>query len=200
MAPNTSNDPGKLLFMKTSKRFFIPFLVLLVSFPAIVRGQTYMTKSGHAQFFSKATLENFVGQSDYLVGKIDLQDSTVDFYLDLSTLHTGVRLRDEHMQEEYLETDKYPFAQFYGKFTTPFNPSSTDTQNVTVDGKFSIHNVSHEIKINGKILISPKDLYVEASWPIKLRDYNIAIPEMLFMKLSPVQAVSMKADLKAVKK
>lgn len=182
-----------------NKRFFIPLLVLFITLPVISRGQTYMTKSGHAQFFSKSTLENFTGQSDYLVGKIDLQDSTVDFYLDLSTLHTGVRLRDEHMREEYLETDKYPFAQFYGKIVTPFNPSSTDTQNVTVSGKFSIHNVSHEVKIDGKILISPKDLYIQAAWPIELQDYNITIPKVLFLKLSPMQAVSIKADLKVLK-
>lgn len=186
--------------MIKTNRSLILLLVLSLALPAVCAAQTYMTKKGHAQFYSKATLETFIGQSDYLVGKINLQDSTVDFYLDLSTLHTGVRLRDEHMREEYLETDKYPFAQFYGKIITPFSTTSTDTQNVTVSGKFSIHNVTHVIKIKGKMVVSPKDLYVKASWPILLNDYNIAIPEVLFLKLSPKQAVSMKADLKRIKK
>lgn len=186
--------------MPLKRRLLIPLLVLSLAIPAICEAQTYMTKKGHVQFASKATLESFVGQSDYLVGKIDLQDSTVDFYLDLSTLHTGVRLRDEHMREEYLETDKYPFAQFYGKIITPFSTTSTDTQSVTVRGKFSVHNVSHIVKINGKMKVSPGDLYVQAAWPVMLNDYNISIPQILFMKLSPKQAVSIKADLKRLKK
>ncbi len=171
----------------------------LFTLSVAAHAQVYMTKHGHVQFVSHSTLEDFTGRSDYLVGRINLADSTVQFYIDLTTVSTGVKLRDEHMQEEYLQTDKYPFAQFSGKFASSFNPASTDTQQVMVKGTFKVHNVSHVITVSGKIKISPNKLYVYAAWPVKLGDYNIRIPQVLFMKVSPTQAVSISTTLDRTK-
>ncbi|HKI44220.1 MAG TPA: YceI family protein [Balneolales bacterium] len=171
----------------------------LFTLAGAAHAQVYMTKHGHVQFVSHSTLEDFTGKSDYLVGRINLADSTVQFYIDLTTVSTGVRLRDEHMQEEYLQTDKYPFAQFSGKIVSSFNPASADTQQVTVKGTFKVHNVSHVITVSGKVKISPQKLYVYAAWPVKLGDYNIRIPQVLFMKVSPTQAVSISTTLDRTK-
>ena len=174
-------------------------ILSLFTISAKVQAQVYMTKHGHVQFVSHSTLEDFTGRSDYLVGRINLADSTVQFYIDLTTVSTGVKLRDEHMQEEYLQTDKYPFAQFSGKIVSSFNPASADTQQVTVKGTFKVHNVSHVITVSGKVKISPQKLYVYAAWPVKLGDYNIRIPQVLFMKVSPTQAVSISTTLDRMK-
>lgn len=187
--------------LNTKKNIYAGFLVMIASIlnPLVSHAQVYETKHGHAQFFSKSTLENFIGQSNYLVGRINLADSTVQFYLDMTTVSTGVKLRDEHMQEEYLHTDKYPFAQFYGKIISPFNKQSPDSQQVTVKGKFKVHGVSHELTVHGTMLITPEKLSVRAAWPLMLKDYNIKIPEVLFLKVSKKQAVSMHAVLDRMK-
>ena len=177
----------------------ICFIVLSVQ-PVTSKAQVYKTKHGHVQFFSKSTLENFTGKSNYLVGQVNLADSTVQFYVDLTTISTGVKLRDEHMQEEYLQTDKYPFAQFYGKIVSPFNPASTDTQHVTVKGKFKVHGVTRQISVKGSMVITPQKLFVKAAWPVMLKDYKIKIPEVLFMKVSEKQAVSIRATLDRIQK
>ena len=170
--------------------FLVPVLA-----PTRSAAQVFKTKKGHAQVFSNSTLENFTGKSDYLVGQIDLADSTVDFYLDLSTLHTGVELRDEHMQEEFLETNKYPFAQFSGKLVSPFNPSSNDTQQVKVEGTFKLHGVSHKITVSGRMAEVDHHLFVQAHWKLQLPDYNMKIPQVLFMKVSKTQKLAIKATL-----
>lgn len=177
----------------------VTLFLCLFLFHSDAEAQTFMTKKGHVQFVSHSTLENFTGKSDYLVGRVNLADSTVQFYIDLTTVSTGVKLRDEHMQEEYLETDKYPYAQFSGKIIGSFDPASRDTQKVTVKGTFKVHNVSREITVNGKIKISPQKLFVHAAWPVKLGDYNISIPQVLFMKVSPVQAVSITTTMDQTK-
>ncbi|HKK45393.1 MAG TPA: YceI family protein [Balneolaceae bacterium] len=167
----------------------------LLGIPNPVAAQVYKTEHGEAQVFSKATLENFTGKSNYLVGQVNLADSTVSFYLDLSTLSTGVELRDEHMQEEFLETDKYPFAQFSGKLVSPFDPTSPDTQQVKVQGQFKIHGVSRDITVDGEMARKNNQLYVQAKWKLDLPDYNIAIPQVLFMKVSKTQQLSITATM-----
>jgi len=170
-------------------------LGFLWGLPVLANAQVYKTEHGKAQVFSKATLENFTGESDYLVGQVNLADSTVDFYLDLSTLSTGVELRDEHMQEEFLETHKYPFAQFSGKLISSFDPTAADTQQVKVKGQFKIHGVTKNIEVNGEMVQQNNQLYVHADWKLQLPDYNIKIPQVLFMKVSKTQKLSITATM-----
>lgn len=179
--------------------FMYPMIILAfgmslgISAPAAA--QVYKAEHGKAQVISHATLEDFTGTSDYLVGQVNLADSSVDFYLDLSTLSTGVELRDEHMQEEFLETNKYPFAQFSGKLASPFDPTSEDTQQVKVKGKFKIHGVSRNIEVRGRMAKKGDHIYVHANWKLELPDYNIAIPQVLFMKVSKTQEISITATM-----
>lgn len=175
---------------------FIVFFTLACIYPGQVDAQTFKDQHAHARVVSHSTLENFTGTSDYLVGQINLADSTVDFYLDLSTLSTGVELRDEHMQEEFLETGKYPFAQFSGKLQTPFDPASTDTQEVRVKGTFKIHGVSRHVEVKGQMARHGRHLFVHAAWQLQLPDYDIQIPRVLFMKVSKTQQLSVTANMK----
>ena len=174
--------------------------MIIWALPTVTQAQVFKTEHGKALVHSEATLENFTGKSDYLVGQVDLKNSKVDFYLDLSTLSTGVELRDEHMQEEFLETNKYPFAQFSGKLISPFDPTSADTQKVKVKGKFKIHEVTRNIVVSGEMAQQNHQLYVHAEWQLQLPDYNIKIPQVLFMKVSKTQKLSITATMDEKKK
>jgi polyisoprenoid-binding protein YceI len=173
---------------------FIGLLVMRMVLPIQSKGQ-YFTKKGHVEFRSHSTLEDFTGKSDYLTGKINFQDSTVDFYLDLSTLRTGIRLRDEHMHENYLQDDKYPFASFYGKIKNLIDPVDADTQNVLVAGVFKVHGVSRQIQIKGSLIKDKETIKVSANWPLQLQDYKIDIPKFLFLRVNETIHISINAKL-----
>jgi len=157
--------------------------------------QVYQTKSGYVEFVSSTTLESFTGTSRKLQGLIELSSGKVDFYVDLNTISTGISLRDEHMRETYLETRKYPFAEFTGTLRN-FNIARKDTQQVQVVGKYTIHGVTRDRTINGRMYVSGNTAYVEAAWDVNLKDHNIEIPKLMFLKLAEVQKVRIKATLK----
>lgn len=167
---------------------------IALSLPYFVAAQEFETKEGSIEFLSEATVESFTGSSNQLNGYINLADSTLDFYLDLATLETGVKLRDEHMRENHLETEKFPFAEFSGKMSG-FDPSLADSQSVVAKGTFTIHGVSKEIEVNGKAILSDGKFGLNASWNIILQDYEITRPKFLFLKLSESQKVTLKAEL-----
>ncbi|SMO40850.1 Polyisoprenoid-binding protein YceI [Fodinibius sediminis] len=157
-------------------------------------GQVYMTKNGHAEFKSSVPLHSFTGHSDKLVGKISLSDSTVDFYVDVHTLKTGIRKRDEDMLET-LQADQYPFAEFFGKLASPFDSSSSDAQDVTVRGDFSMHGISRKLSVDGTLQKTDKGLKVDASWTINMENYNIEPPGILFYRVSEKIPISISATL-----
>jgi polyisoprenoid-binding protein YceI len=142
----------------------------------------YYSESGYAEFQSEVPLHSFTGSSRHLTGRISLADSTVDFYLDLSTLDTGNNKRDKDMRET-LKVDDYPFAEFFGKLLSRFDTGIDSAQSVTVAGEFTIHNVSRQLKLNGTLQKVQKGLKVEADWTLNMTDFNIRPPGILFYRV-----------------
>lgn len=172
----------------------IAFLQLLFCANLSCYGQSFYTESGKATFHSEVPLHTFSGTSEYLTGKINLENGVVDFYLDLNTLETGIAKRDRDMKET-LEAEKYPFAEFYGELITPFNPDSA-AQEVKVEGTFKIHGVEKDTTYTGMLEMTSEGLKLSAQWELKLKDYDIVPPSLLFVKVDQVQKIEIEALLK----
>ncbi len=156
-------------------------ILLFVSVLPLV-GQEYETESGHAEFDSSVPLHSFTGESDHLIGKINLEDSTVDFFLDVNTLKTGIGKRDKDMLET-LNAEEYPFAEFFGKLESPFNPEE-GSREVVAKGEFSIHGETRDLSVEGTIENTSEGLKLNAAWTIDMEDYNIEPPGILFYRVS----------------
>ena len=155
-----------------------------------VQAQSFSAADGYAEFISRAPLLEFKGTSDHLHGLIDLDKDMVDFYLDLNTIDTGIRLRNRHMRDSYLETDRCPYAEFTGKLTTTFDPDLHEEQQVVVAGAFTIHCVEQPMVGTGTITPTERGLQLNASWVVGLDDHNIDRPRVVFYELADEQQVN----------
>jgi polyisoprenoid-binding protein YceI len=179
-----------------STALLLIFLMLFAAASTTVSAQSYMTEDGYVEFKSSAPLLTFKGISNHLTGLIDLDKNLVDFYVDLTTLDTGINLRNRHMRDSYLETDKYPFAEFTGTITSGFDYESEGEQAVTVQGDFTIHGVTKEMTITGTLKRVTDGLELNASWKVLLEDHNINKPRVVFYELADEQEVTIKGILK----
>lgn len=180
-------------------RLYLPVLFMVFLFtPKEMLCQSFMAKTGHVEFDSSVPLHSFTGISDYLTGKINLTDSTVDFYVDVNTLKTGIGKRDDDMLET-LESKKYPFAEFYGKLISDFNPKLSEPQKVTVKGDMTIHGVSRPVTIDGTLQNTDEGLKVKADWTINMKDYNVKPPGILFYRVSEKINISLSTTLAPLK-
>lgn len=162
--------------------------------PVVLSAQSFVTEEGQAEFTSSVPLHSFTGTSNHLRGLIDLDENLVDFYIDLQTLDTGNGKRDRDMYST-LETDQYPFAEFTGSFQTPFDQESTEEQNVTVTGDFTIHGVTQSIEVDGILQKQNNELHLEASWILNLDDYEIEPPGILFYRVDEEIEIRIEAEL-----
>ncbi|WP_194975633.1 YceI family protein [Aquiflexum lacus] len=179
------------------KRIYLFSILSFLIFPEKVLSQVFKTEKGNVEFLSKASLNEFTGKSSDLNGLVDLEKNLLDFFIDLNTLRTGIGLRDRHMRENYLETKKYPYAEFTGKIGTEINLVVGQSKSVIAKGKFKIHGVEREIEVPGKLTaISDSELQLEAKFTVLLSDYNIDIPTVVFYELAEDQIVSIRAILK----
>ena len=172
--------------------------VLLVVFQITmqVEAQSFITDKGSAVFTSTAPLLEFKGTSSHLNGLIKLDENLVDFYLDLNTLDTGIDLRNRHMRESYLETAKFPFAEFTGKIVTQIDLDRNEPQIAVVNGIFKLHGVQKQITVEGTITPNQDGtINIKAKWEVLLEDYNIERPRVVFYELSDIQTISIDANL-----
>lgn len=181
--------------MKQLVKLFLGFSLVLLS--GSLCAQEYLTENGKTLFISKAPMSEFTGESQQLHGLIDLDENLLDFYIDLNTLKTGIGLRDRHMRENYLETKKYPFAEFTGKIADFPNLANGKEIPVKAKGKFKIHGVEREIEVPGTLKKnSDQELHLKAEFKVLLGDYNIEIPKVMFYELAEDQIVKIDAILK----
>lgn len=158
----------------------------LLAAPALA--QTYDSDRGTVSFTSRVPLHTFTGTSPHLSGELDVAARTVDFYVDLGTLETGIGRRDRDMREA-LDTDRFPFAEFTGRLATAPDLSRSGPQPTRVRGRFSLHGVTRTVDVAGTLEHTRQGLRVRASWKIRLGDYRIEPPRLLGVKVDEVQAI-----------
>ncbi|MCU7495389.1 MAG: YceI family protein [Ignavibacteria bacterium] len=157
------------------------------------------------KFTSDAKIETFDGTTDKIDGYMTwngddiLSQNQLYFEVDLRTLDTGIGLRNRHMREDYLETDKYPMTTFKGKLTKA-EKSTGGILNVIAEGNLSIHGVTKPVSIKGTLTPSSAGGFrVQSSFEVKLTDYNIPIPQLMFLKISEVMKLNLDFFTKKVK-
>jgi polyisoprenoid-binding protein YceI len=193
------------------------FLLLTVSVLAQVRTfrTTPQDDQNVVQFVSEATLERIVGRTHDIQGSVDLNMADVaattkgTFAVDLRTIDTGINLRNQHMRENHLETDKYPEATFTLHRILSANRTELlpgEAVSVVAEGDFNIHGVAKVYQIPLTLTYIPASsspepgqrlhggtgdlVNVTAEWSVKLVDHAINRPEFLFMRLAEEQKVS----------
>ncbi len=158
--------------------------------------QRYQTEDGEVVFLSTAALNEFTGESSQLNGLLDMDSGLIDFYIDLNTLDTGIGLRDRHMRDNYLETKRFPFAEFSGSLEKPGPLEFNQPIEVEARGTFTIHGKEKAMEITGTLTrLSPSEIQLETGFQVKLGDFDIEIPKLMFYELSETQAVTINAIL-----
>jgi polyisoprenoid-binding protein YceI len=155
------------------------------------------------KFISSAPIEDFEGVTKRIDGYVlhqgtELTDnSDVYFEVDLRTLDTGIGLRNRHMREDYLHTDKFPYARYKGSIVRVQRSGRDNT--VAVRGTMDIHGVTRQMDINATLTLTNNGYRVKSSFQIKLPDHDIPIPRFMFLKISEVMRLELDFHLKKVK-
>jgi polyisoprenoid-binding protein YceI len=192
---------GPLMFFNK----YVLFILLIVGVLQAGEYQVDKEQENLVKFISDAPLEDFEGITDKIDGYIFwegddlLKNSELYFEVDLNSLDTGIGLRNRHMRENYLHTDKHPFTHFTGKLIKVENVQDGE-YTVTAKGTMFIHGVEREKVIEGKLVPAKTGYQIQTSFSVALTDYNIEVPQLMFMKIDENMKLELDFYLKQVKK
>lgn len=187
-----------------NKMIILIFLEAIFSF-AIYPQRLVIDKSkiNNVKFFAEATLGDFEGSSGSVEGYIELNEMKImpgcriDFRVYLDSIDTGIGLRNTHMREDYLETEKFPQAVYAGKIASIDSLSKSEYLART-DGEFEIHGIKRRKKIEVKIY-NYGQLYKSVSdFSIRISDFKISQPSFLFNTVDDNVKIHLSVYLKRI--
>lgn len=177
------------------KNIILLALTALISLHA--QAQKFMTKTGTVSFNASGPLEKIEGINKSSACLLDTKSGGLDFVIQIKSFVFEKQLMQEHFNENYLESDQYPKANFKGTIInlTSIHFDKDGEYTAEVSGKLSIHGVSKDVRTTGKILIKDGKPTVKANFNVLLSDYNIMIPGAVKDKISKDVKIMINAPL-----
>jgi hypothetical protein len=158
-------------------------------------GQKFTVEKSTVTFFSEAAIENITAENTKSSSLLNEATGDIVYIIPINEFEFAKALMKEHFNEKYLESEKFPKATFQGKIKG-FDSKASGEQKATASGKLTIHGVAHEVEIPGTMEVTGGKLVMKSKFIVKLADYSIAIPQVLWNKIAEQVEVTIEFTYK----
>ncbi len=176
-----------------NKTYFVALTLFILALQ--LNAQKVFTKEAKVSFFSKAPLETIEAQNNSGVSVINLADGQIEFSVLIKAFQFEKALMQEHFNENYLESGKFPKAVFKGQLSgAPINSTKDGATTAKAKGQLTIHGVTKDIIADVTLNVKGGALSGTTTFTIAVADYNIAIPGLVKDKIAKNVDVTVKAN------
>jgi hypothetical protein len=159
----------------------------------------FLTREGLTTFSASSPLEDINARSQKTAAVFDLQTQQLAFTIPVTSFQFKRTLMQEHFNENYMESERYPKATFKGKLAALDLAAlrSGGPQKVTTEGDLTIHGVTRRVQVPGTLELRNGRLLVRADFEVAPADYKIEIPLLVRNHIAKVVAVRMELSCEA---
>jgi hypothetical protein len=183
--------------MKT--KYILPLITMLFM-GTLVNAQIYIGKTCEISFYSKGPIEDIAALNKSTKPIFNAAKGEVAVKITIKGFAFDKKLMEEHFNEKYMESDKYPYAVFTGKVNEPIDYKKEGTYKVTLTGKLDIHGVVKDRTIDGTVTIKDGEISFDSKFIVALKDHNIEIPSLVAQNIAETVEVTVKTTLIEFKK
>jgi len=161
------------------------------------QAQKYATKNGFIRFYSDAPLEKIEAINRQVNAALDVSTGNFVFRVLMKSFTFEKALMQEHFNENYVESDKFPNATLLGMVTNikDVNFSKDGTYPVVVEGKLTIHGETKQITEKGTFEVKGEKVTGKAKFNITLSDYKIDVPNTSLDNISNTIEITIEVVL-----
>lgn len=176
-------------------------VLLTVSFLVAVNvafSQKYMTRTGKISFDASVPAAPAVkAVNNEMANILDAKTGEIIFEVPIKSFKFERALMQEHFNENYMESDKYPKSTFKGNIINAAEVDFTKngSYNTRVSGKLFIHGITNDISVPGTVMVSDNMVTLKAKFTVKLKDYNISVPSLVTDKLGREATIFVESTL-----
>ena len=176
------------------------YTLLLLGLTIGVYGQRYYTKNAVIKFRSESNLEKVEAINTRGTFVLDCQSGQLEMALLLKAFQFEKALMQEHFNENYVESEKYPKSTFKGRITNiqDIKFGVDGKYKAKIDGKLNLHGVTKPIQTVATFSVNKENLTARCNFALLCSDYNIKIPSLVKDNISNEIEIAVISDLKAL--
>lgn len=181
--------------MKHASFLRISLLLLFAAFGPTHAQSKYMTKTGKVTFFSATPIEDIEATTQQVAAVLNMGTGQLAFSLPMKSFVFKRTLMQEHFNENYVESDKFPRATFAGRFVgfEPATLAAAGPHAAQVEGDLTLHGITRHILVPATLELKGGQLLALATFLVASADYGIEIP--LLVRNNIAKTVSVRVTL-----
>jgi len=184
------------------KKQLLIICILLINSSIVFSQGKYFTRTGKINFFSETPMENIDAENNQVSSILDTESGDLVLSAQMVGFEFEKALMQEHFNENYVESEKFPKATFKGQIID-FDLtmlSDGNEKEVIVEGELSIHGVSNKISTKGTIQKTDDKIAAQAEFMVKVKDYDIKIPKAVVENIAESILVTVNVNLEPYNK
>ena len=164
--------------------------------------QMYLARNAKVTFFSTAPVENIEAVNNEVTSVLNTSKGEFGFVVLIKSFKFKKALMEEHFNENYMESNTYPKANFKGTITDLSKVSfdKDGSYPIKVKGDLTIHGITKNIEAPGTITISQGKISASSKFSVRVKDYNIKIPSTVVNNIAEVLDISVNSNYESYKK
>lgn len=176
--------------------------LLMIGLSTIVTAQLYRGKpdASSISFYSKSPLEDIEATNKKAVIVLKTTTNDIQFGVPMISFKFAKPLMEEHFNENYVESNKYPTCTFKGKINETIDYTKDGEHKVSAKGTMNLHGVSKEVEATGTLTIKGHEITISSAFKIRVADYNIKVPSLYVQNIAEVVDVKVNAVLEPFEK
>ncbi|HLN53869.1 MAG TPA: YceI family protein [Lentimicrobium sp.] len=184
--------------MKKTIFFLMSFLLLAF----VSEAQRYITKTGHIRFFSTTPMEDIEAHNRQVNAALDASTGELVFKVLMKSFQFEKALMQEHFNENFVESDKYPNSTFKGRITNfkDIDFTKNGKYDVTIEGDLTIKDVTKKINEKGTLEINGDNIKGVSTFYTQVADWNIKIPGTVAANIAKSIRIDVNVDLEKFNK
>lgn len=168
----------------------------------VVYGQKIFTREGKISFYSEAQKESIQAHNSKATSIIDVNSGRMEFAVLIKAFQFEKALMQEHFNENYMESSKFPKATFKGSIVNmdAIDFTKDGSYKAEIKGDITIHGVTKPIESRGVFVVSGKSVKGESTFEVTIADFEIEIPALVRENIAKVIRVDVSCDYVEFKK
>jgi polyisoprenoid-binding protein YceI len=152
---------------------------ILLSYTSQAQGKFY-TKTGKISIFSSTSMENIAATNKSVTTLLTTKTGDLQFAVLMKGFEFKKALMQEDFNKDYIESDKFPKAEFKGQITNnnEINYTTNGSYTAKVKGKLTIHGETKDIETTGTLTVADGKITLNSSFTVLVADYKITIPKL----------------------
>jgi hypothetical protein len=169
-------------------------LIALLAFAQVTNAQKFVAKTGHIWFYSATPMETIEAHNRQVVSIFDASTGDIIINLLNKSFEFKVTLMQEHFNENYMESTKYPKSMFKGKVSNlnKIDLKKDGSYPAEVTGDLTIHGVTKNVTYSGTIEVTGGVVTAKAKFTVVPKDYGIQIPQIVENKIAKEMEITVE--------